>query len=67
MKALIALVALAFATGGAFAAEEKKAPSAAQKAQQERMSACNAQAKEKNLKGNERKQFMSECLKANPT
>ena len=67
MKALIALVALAFATGGAFAAEEKKEPSAAQKAQQERMSACNAQAKEKNLKGNERKQFMSECLKVNPT
>ena len=66
MKAMTVLVALAVAAGSALAADEKKEPSAAQKAQQERMSACNAQAKEKNLKGNERKQFMSECLKANP-
>ena len=66
MKAIIALVALAFATGGAFAAEEKREPSAAQKAQQEKMSACNAQAKEKDLKGDERKLFMSECLGTKP-
>ena len=65
MKAILALVALAFATGGAFASEEKKEPSAAQKAQQEKMSACNAQAKEKDLKGDERKLFMSECLGTN--
>jgi len=42
--------------------EGKKAPSAAQLAQQEKMKACNAQAKEKGLKGDERKAFMKECL-----
>ena len=39
-------------------------PSAAQKAQQSRMSACNKQATEKKLKGDERKKFMSSCLKS---
>ncbi|MBL8484178.1 MAG: phosphate starvation-inducible protein PsiF [Rhodocyclaceae bacterium] len=33
-------------------------------AQQDKMTACNAEAKEKNLKGDERKKFMSECLSA---
>jgi conjugal transfer/entry exclusion protein len=32
-------------------------------AQQPRMRSCNAQAGEKDLKGDERKRFMSECLK----
>lgn len=65
MKAMIAFVALTFATCGAFAADkEKKAPSAAQLAQQEKMKSCNAEAKTKALKGAERKTFMSECLKA---
>ncbi len=41
----------------AFAAEEKKLT-----AQQNRMADCNKQAGEKNLKGDERKKFMSECL-----
>lgn len=66
MKAVIALVALLVATGGAFATEEKKEPSAAQKAQQEKMKSCNAEAKQKALTGDERKQFMSTCLKAAP-
>ncbi|MBN8451161.1 MAG: phosphate-starvation-inducible protein PsiF [Candidatus Accumulibacter sp.] len=66
MKAVIAIVALAFAAGGTFASEEKKEPTAAQKAQQEKMKACNAQAGEKGLKGDERKQFMSTCLGAKP-
>lgn len=66
MKAMIALVALAFAASGALAADEKKEPSPAQKAQQEKMGACNAQAGEKDLKGDERKQFMSSCLGASP-
>jgi len=35
-------------------------------AQQEKMTACNAQATEKALKGDERKAFMSTCLKAKP-
>ena len=65
MKAMIALVALTFATGGALAAEpEKKAPSPAQLAQQEKMKSCNAEAKTKALKGDERKIFMNQCLKA---
>jgi hypothetical protein len=32
--------------------------------QQEKMAACNKQAGEKNLKGDERKKFMAECLSA---
>jgi hypothetical protein len=31
--------------------------------QQERMKSCNAQASEKSLKGDDRKQFMSSCLR----
>ncbi len=42
---------------------EKKEPSAAQKAQQERMKACNMQAADKKLEGDARKKFMSSCLK----
>jgi nucleoid-associated protein YgaU len=42
------------------AAEDKKKPTP----QQERMAACNKQAGEKNLKGDERKKFMSACLSA---
>ncbi|MDF0733798.1 PsiF family protein [Pseudomonas entomophila] len=35
-------------------------------AQQEKMKTCNAEATEKALKGDERKAFMSTCLKAKP-
>ena len=45
-------------------AEEKKQQTPKQAAQQARMKACNAEAKEKQLKGDERKSFMSTCLKA---
>lgn len=65
MKFMIALVALTFSTCGAFAAE-KKAPSPAQQAQQEKMKTCNADAGKKELKGDERKAFMSECLGSKP-
>ncbi|TAN53309.1 MAG: hypothetical protein EPN19_09525 [Betaproteobacteria bacterium] len=41
----------------------KKAPSAAQKKQQERMKACTKDAGDKKLKGDARKKFMSDCLK----
>ncbi|OYQ42861.1 phosphate starvation-inducible protein PsiF [Rhodoferax sp. TH121] len=63
MKQLISLVALglALAVGGAHAADEK-APTA----QQNKMKTCNADAKTKDLKGDERKKFMSECLSAKP-
>lgn len=56
---LIALcLAVSFASP-AFAADEK-APTA----QQSKMGACNKEAGEKALKGDERKKFMSDCLKA---
>jgi hypothetical protein len=41
--------------------DEKKAPSVAQKKQQERMKDCNEKVGER--KGDERKKFMSACLK----
>lgn len=70
MKYLSA-VALAFGlalSGAAFAQDKqegaKKAPSAAQKKQQERMRDCNERAGER--KGRERQEFMSSCLKAAP-
>jgi hypothetical protein len=47
---------LALATGTAFAAEPT--------AQQSKMKTCNADAKTKNLAGEERKAFMSSCLSA---
>ena len=67
MKTLTVLVALALASGAALAADTaKKEPSAAQQAQQEKMKTCNADAATKQLKGDERKKFMSECLSAKP-
>jgi len=44
-----------------------KTPSAAQAAQQKKMTTCNADAASKSLKGDERKTFMSSCLKAGST
>jgi competence protein ComEA len=41
-------------------------PSAAQAAQQERMTACNAEAGQKKLSGDKRKSFMAECLAGKP-
>ena len=61
MKTLIAALALGLALSPAAFAQEKKAPSAAQKKQQERMKDCNEKAADK--KGEERKAFMSSCLK----
>ncbi|AZD19965.1 Phosphate starvation-inducible protein psiF precursor [Pseudomonas chlororaphis subsp. aurantiaca] len=42
------------------------AATAAQQAQQDKMKSCNAEATTKALKGDERKAFMSTCLKATP-
>jgi psiF repeat len=60
MKLLISAICLAFAVTGAYA-QDKKEPSAAQKKQQTRMKECNERAGDK--KGDERKKFMSACLK----
>jgi hypothetical protein len=60
MKTLVAAVSLAVLSCSAFAADDKgeaKKPTA----QQERMKACNQDATGK--KGDERKAFMSNCLK----
>ncbi|MBK5914040.1 PsiF family protein [Rhodocyclus purpureus] len=65
MKALITSLSLVVGliAGPAFAADEaKKDPSPAQQAQQERMRNCNKEAGEKSLGGDERKQFMKDCL-----
>lgn len=61
MKHLLATVLLCLAgqpaTAPAYAAEDK-APTP----QQQRMKSCNAEASEKDLKGDERKAFMRKCL-----
>ena len=53
------------AMAGAPAAATPATPAtpAASSAQQDKMKACNADAKTKGLKGDERKKFMSTCLK----
>lgn len=63
MKQLLTLATLgmALALGNAHAAEEK-APTK----QQTRMTTCNAEAKTKDLKGDERKAFMKTCLSNKP-
>jgi psiF repeat len=53
--ALLITLPLAFGTASA---EEKKPT-----VQQGKMKACNVEAKQKTLKGAERKAFMKECLK----
>jgi Skp family chaperone for outer membrane proteins len=77
MKKFVTLMTLglAMSVGSAFAASHVGAPMAGASApkasasapamtkQQTKMGDCNAEAKEKNLKGDERKKFMSTCLK----
>ena len=63
MSFVLALVMLAALAVSAMA-QDTKQPSAAQAAQQQKMKDCNAQAKTKNLTGDDRKKFMSECLSA---
>ena len=68
MKLMTALAVFALSTGLAWGAGDvaKKEPSPAQKAQQEKMKSCNAEAGKQSLKGDERKKFMSECLGSKP-
>ena len=61
MKLLMAAICGMTLALSAQAQDKKKEPSEAQKAQQERMKACNSKAEGK--KGDERKAFMSSCLK----
>ena len=62
LSLMVASVALAFAASTAFAAPQDAASSApAKNSQQQRMTDCNKQATGKT--GDERKAFMSSCLK----
>ena len=58
--ALLVSIPLLLATGSASAEEKQPKP------QHVKMKSCNATAKEKALKGAERKEFMKECLKKKP-
>ena len=62
MFLIFAFVAVNISVAVAAADVAKKAPSAAQLAQQEKMKSCNKEAKEKALKGDARKAFMKTCL-----
>ena len=57
IQALAAAMAFAFASSAALA--EEKAPTK----QQSKFGACSKEAKEKGLKGDERKAFMKTCAK----
>jgi hypothetical protein len=67
MRKLALAVCLVFACAPFAAAQDKgdakKEPTAAQKKQQARMRDCNEQAGTKKMEGEERKKFMSSCLK----
>jgi hypothetical protein len=65
IRTLASSLALALMLAGpALAQDKQQDPSKKQAAQQQRMKSCNAQASKKELKGDERQAFMSECLKA---
>jgi len=57
---LLLVTCLALPLAGHAAEDKKPTP------QQEKMAACNKEATAKNLSGDERKKFMSECLSAKP-
>jgi len=77
MKRLFTVLLCAMVVAASFACGEdkgratkqaqNKAPTLAQKKQQEHMSACSKQAGEKKLKGDARKKFMSACLEGKST
>ena len=53
---------VAVVTASPVLAQQPKAPTAAQAAQQQRMKTCNADASQRNFKGSARQDFMSACL-----
>lgn len=76
MKQLMAVMCFMLAAAPVFAADKsdskapvaasksaKKEPSAKQKAQQDKMRSCSKEAKDKGMKGDQRKTFMSDCMK----
>lgn len=61
MKKLLIALCLTLAAGSAFAKDEKSASP-----QQSKMADCNKEAKDKALKGDDRKAFMKSCLSNKP-
>lgn len=61
MKKLLIVLSLALAATGAYAKDEKAATP-----QQSKMAGCNKEAKDKDMKGDERKAFMKSCLSGKP-
>jgi len=66
IAATLIAVALATPALAQTPAATPKEPSAAQAAQRDRMTSCNADAGSKNLSGSARKSFMSDCLSGKP-
>lgn len=62
ITALLATLLLAGHQSGALAADAKDSGGKAPTPQQQKMKSCNAEAKQKALKGPERKAFMKSCL-----
>ena len=58
-----ALVSILLVAGSTAGADEKKGHSTPQA---QRMTECNAQARDRHLSGDERRHFMSDCLKPQP-
>ena len=64
---LVALfTALVFGTAYAADAEDSVPPPKQPTAQQSKMKTCNAEAKSRELKGDDRKAFMKDCLRSKP-
>jgi len=63
-KLIAGLCCLMLAVSPLALAQEKKAPSEKQLAHQQKMKDCSKEAGDKKLKGDERKNFMSSCLKS---
>ena len=65
LRSLWAVAGLALSVLSVTPALAADAPAKAPTAQQNKMKTCNADPKAKELKGDERKAFMKECLSAN--
>jgi hypothetical protein len=63
MRTLIVILSFALIAAPSLAQDKKKEPTEKQKAQQERMKACNQKAGDRKLEGDARKSYMSACLK----
>jgi hypothetical protein len=60
LGALVSILLVAVSAAGADEKKEHPTPQA------QRMTECNAQARDRHLSGDERRHFMSDCLKAHP-